>query len=406
MELTTDKSESATLNVEDKRTKRPWKSFKEIRETADNDMIRKMASANYKGIGGYIKIKIRRMLEQLDSKNINLDSVRTLCYNGIVEDCRGLRSTVWKLLLYYFPPNAFQWLNVMESKFEEYDEFKKKYIPGLIPTDISGGRELLWEDIEKDIKRTRAEVSFFIEPVDKNKKFDSSQLYELAQLRKTELSLEQQQNYVMTHADVLGRILYIYGCRHPDVLYVQGMNELLAVLYYVFAKDCISGYEKFIESDAFFAFENLMDELKDSFNEKMDKKAEGIRAKLKVIEKLIERNRKNIWEVLQEQNINIDIFAIRWQMLLLSQDFTIPDVIRLWDSLFADAARFNFFSYVCLALLVNVEGEILEGEFDTILKSVNTSPNKIEMNELIKLARELLTKEVEQCKLEVPIKKK
>eukprot|EP00826_Nyctotherus_ovalis_P026053 TRINITY_DN2031_c0_g2_i1.p1 TRINITY_DN2031_c0_g2~~TRINITY_DN2031_c0_g2_i1.p1 ORF type:complete len:101 (-),score=22.98 TRINITY_DN2031_c0_g2_i1:98-379(-) len=93
-------------------------------------------------------------------------------------------------------------------------------------------------------------------------------------------------------------------------------------------------------------------------------------------------------------------------MLLLSQDFTIPDVIRLWDSLLADAARFNFFSYVCLALLVNVEGEILEGEFDTILKAVNTSPSKIEMNNLIILARELLTKEAEKYKLEISDKKK
>lgn len=406
MELASDKADPADSNAENAKIKRPWKSFKEIRTTAGNDMIRKMASANYKGIGGYIKIKIRRMLEQLDSNNINLDSIRILCFNGIVEDCRGLRSTVWKLLLYYLPPNSSLWLSVMQSKLEEYNALREKYIPGLIPTSLSNGRESLWEDVEKDIKRTRADVAFFIEPLDKKTKVDASLLYDLSQLRKHELSPAQQANYVMTHADVLGRILYVYGCRHPDVLYVQGMNELLAVIYYVFAKDCIGGYEEFVESDSFFAFENLMDELKDSFNEKMDKKSGGIRAKLKLIEGLIERNRKGLWKVLQDQGINIDIFAIRWQMLLLSQDFTIPDVIRLWDSLLADAARFNFFSYVCLALLVNVEGEILEGEFDTILKAVNTSSSKIEMNDLIILARELLTKEAEQYKLEIPEKKK
>ena len=382
--------------IEKKKLKRPWRSFKEIQSIAKNDMIKRMASANYKGIGAYIKIKIRRMLEELNSTSINLEKVSVLCYNGIVEDCRGLRSTVWKLLLYHLPLNSEQWVTAMESKNKAYVALREEYIPTLIPTNLSEGRALLWEDVEKDIRRTRSDVAFFVEPVVKHENIDVSFLYDLTQLLKNDLTKEQQKKYIITHADILGRILYIYGCRHPDVMYVQGMNELLAVIYYVFAKDCITGYEKYIESDAFFTFENLMDELKDAFKASMDRTEIGIHAKLKSFEKLIQRSRNKIWNTFKENEVTIEVFAIRWQMLLLCQDFRIPDVTRLWDSLLSDAGRFNFFLYVCLALLVNVEDDILKGEFDVIIKAINSSASKIEMKKLIEMARELLEKDVER----------
>jgi transcription termination factor NusB len=342
------------------------------------------------------------MLEQLNTANINIDAVRILCFNGLVEDCRGLRSTVWKLILYYFPSDTSQWTITMEDKLKEYNTFRENYIPTLIPVDLSGDKEKLWEDVEKDIRRTRSDVAFFIEPIDKTITVDPGFLYELSQFKKMELTKEQQDNYVYTHADILGRILYIYGCRHPEIRYVQGMNEVLAVIYYVFAKDCISGYEKYIESDAYFSFKNMMEELKDSFNMEADITSKGIRAKLKDIENVIKRNRKDLWEIFQNNSIDINIFAIRWQMLLLCQDFLMPDVVRLWDSLLSDMVRFTFFSYTCLALVVNVEKKILKGGFDEIVSAIRKSPENIEMKNLIKLAKELLDKDVKEFILPEP----
>ncbi len=36
------------------------------------------------------------------------------------------------------------------------------------------------------------------------------------------------------HYDVLSRILFVYGKLNSSVKYVQGMNEVLAPIYYVF----------------------------------------------------------------------------------------------------------------------------------------------------------------------------
>jgi hypothetical protein len=94
------------------------------------------------------------------------------------------------------------------------------------------------------------------------------------------LKPDDRQNYIETHADVLHRILFIYAKLNQGIKYVQGMNEVLAVLYYCFLKQ---DYEmnpvfsdKYLESELFFAFTNLMVELKDGFLRELDKEKSGI----------------------------------------------------------------------------------------------------------------------------------
>jgi len=49
--------------------------------------------------------------------------------------------------------------------------------------------------------------------------------------------------------------------------------------------------------------------------------------------------------------MNPQFYSFRWITLLLSQEFDLPDVLRLWDALFADAERFNLLYYCCMAML-------------------------------------------------------
>lgn len=53
----------------------------------------------------------------------------------------------------------------------------------------------------------------------------------------------------------------------------------------------------------------------------------------------------------EEQNIKPQYFTFRWLTLLLSQEFLLPDVIRIWDTLFSDPDRFHFLILVCCAML-------------------------------------------------------
>lgn len=93
----------------------------------------------------------------------------------------------------------------------------------------------IWDEIEKDVKRTRTDISFFYKAVDPTLIFNNVELLmKQAECKRSELTQEQKENYIETHADVLGRVLFIYAKLNPGVRYVQGMNEVLAVLYYCF----------------------------------------------------------------------------------------------------------------------------------------------------------------------------
>lgn len=57
-------------------------------------------------------------------------------------------------------------------------------------------------------------------------------------------------------------------------------------------------------------------------------------------------------------------------MLLMCQDFDMPNCIRLWDTLFADSNRYEFLNYVCVAIVLQVREIILEGDFASCMEAL------------------------------------
>ena len=55
-----------------------------------------------------------------------------------------------------------------------------------------------------------------------------------ANTKKQDLKDEDQEKYIEMHLDSLSRILFIYAKLNTGIKYVQGMNEVLAVIYYCF----------------------------------------------------------------------------------------------------------------------------------------------------------------------------
>jgi hypothetical protein len=65
--------------------------------------------------------------------------------------------------------------------------------------------------------------------------------------------------------------------------------------------------------------------------------------------------------------INLDIkpqfFAFRWLSLLLAQEFSLPDLIALWDCVFSNKDRMEITEYLCLAMLGYIRQELLGSDF-------------------------------------------
>lgn len=137
--------------------------------------------------------------------------------------------------------------------------------------------------------------------------------------KKHELTQEDKERYVETHADVLGRVLFIYAKLNIGIRYVQGMNEVLAVLYYCFwsFSDRTEQDIKYLESDLFFCFSHLMQELKDGFIRELDDHNSGLSGKIKTFADLLKSVDPPVYKNLEKQQVNHQFYALRWIMLLM-----------------------------------------------------------------------------------------
>ena len=76
----------------------------------------------------------------------------------------------------------------------------------------------VWEEIEKDVKRTRNEIALFVRAIkDEDSVKSWERLLRQAELKKSELNAEDKENYIETHADVLSRILFIHAKLNPGI---------------------------------------------------------------------------------------------------------------------------------------------------------------------------------------------
>ena len=144
-----------------------------------------------------------------------------------------------------------------------------------------------------------------------------------------------------THSAVIARILYIYSKFNKDISYVQGMNEILAPIYYCYCIDSHLDINN-IEADTFWSFSNLMSEIKKMFSQENDTQEGGIIEKIHILDSIVKTLQKDIYSIMMKNHINICCFALSWINLFFCQQFKINDILRLWDVIFSESDRFYF----------------------------------------------------------------
>ena len=324
-------------------------------------------------------------------------------------ECKGLKALVWKLLLGYFPPDVNLWAGTHHSYAQQYACFQLEFSSRRFASfsenmlEIEAANEdceselLLWRDIRKDVERTCPELQFFFLPSDLQPECEAHSRLCLRPANSSQANTisDYSQSLIVTtgterHADIMMRILYIYGRLNPGIGYVQGMNELLAPIYYLFAHDPNPRFAHSLEADTFYCFSLLMAEMKEVFVKNLDETSVGINAKLVNFEMLLSRIDPDLYEYLRELAISPHFYGLRWMTLLLTQDFSMNDVLRLWDSLLADSKRFLFFNYVCVAMVISSRSNILQQDFATALKELQRVHSK-PLELILRLAEQLMT---------------
>lgn len=318
----------------------------------------------------------------LSKKIIDLQKLQKHCFFHNLSLSEEDRPLTWMLLLGYLNPESDTWeeTSLLNKQLYEKclnDVFIKNEINekngGKIDHPLNSQKtscwniyfkdKALWCTIEKDTKRTRSDLKFFKELIQKDY---PTLRKKLTQINEEKTDDEQMEVKMERKIDVLTRILFVYAKTHPFIDYVQGMNEILATLFYCFSKNKREIFRNSLESDTYTCFCLLMSELKENFTKVKDCSLLALRSNLKKFDVLLKRVDPKLWNHLQNNNICTEIYSTRWLLLLLTQDFNIDDIAKLWDMLLSFYDRQKFINYLSLSIILNFREGIINGTFEEI----------------------------------------
>ncbi|KDP39352.1 hypothetical protein JCGZ_01109 [Jatropha curcas] len=344
-----------------------------------------------------------QLLTELSRKVVNMREVRRIASQGI-PDGPGVRSTVWKLLLGYLPPDRSLWSSELAKKRSQYKHFKEellmnpseitrrlekssgcendepKYESGMLSRShithgehpLSLGKSSIWnqffqdteimEQIDRDVKRTHPDMHFF--------SGDSSM--------------------AKSNQEALRNILIVFAKLNPGIRYVQGMNEILAPLFYVFRNDPDEEMAACAEADTFFCFVELLSGFRDHFCQQLDNSVVGIRSTITKLSQLLKEHDEELWRHLEvTTKVNPQFYAFRWITLLLTQEFNFADSLHIWDTLLSDPeGPQETLLRVCCAMLILIRRRLLAGDFTSNLKLLQNYP-PTNINHLLYVANKL-----------------
>ncbi|GMI78697.1 hypothetical protein like AT4G13730 [Hibiscus trionum] len=301
-----------------------------------------------------------QLLTELSKKVVNLRELRRIASQGI-PDGAGIRSTVWKLLLGYLPPDRAQWSSELAKKRSEYKQFKEELLMNPVTRGehpLSLGESSIWnqffqdseivEQIDRDVKRTHPDMDFF----------------------------SGDSHLAKSNQDALKDILIVFAKLNPGIRYVQGMNEILAPLFYVFRNDPDEEMAAAAEADSFFCFVELLSGFRDHFCKQLDNSIVGIRATITRLSQFLKEHDEELWRHLEiTTKVNPQFYAFRWITLLLTQEFNFADSLRIWDTLLSDLeGPLETLLRVCCAMLILVRQRLLAGDFTSNLKLLQNYP--------------------------------
>lgn len=257
--------------------------------------------------------KISRFDDILKTSNntINLSELRKVSWNGVPISHRPL---VWKLLIGYLPANKRRHETLLERKRNEYQMGIEHMFSGKHQRDQS-----TWHQIEIDIPRTNPHIKLY--------QFKSVQ-------------------------DSLQKILYYWAIRHPASGYVQGINDLVTPFFQTFLTEYLpekkldmvevldpQDYlttEQFVqvEADSFWCLTKFLDTIIDNYIHGQP----AILKQVSNLESLCKRIDVDLYQHLQNENVQFLQFAFRWMNCLLMRELPMSIVIRMWDTYLAETS--------------------------------------------------------------------
>lgn len=315
-------------------------------------------------INEYIKkndsnsVDINHLSDFISMDEFSNDIINSILLKGIPESLPCLRPLIWKSLIGFYPLNNLeQWKDETINKSKIYEDLLKKY--DYYPKNIKEEQDKnLIDQINKDLPRTRFDCDFYV---------------------------NNSNNY-----DTLRRILFLYANEHSDVHYIQGMNEIIAIIFYIFSKDDNPFIEKYKESDSYFIFEKLMEEIKDIFiMENINYSQLFIKEQIEQIKKILKKIDLELINYFEDIGVEIDNFVMRWLLVLFAQEFTMDVAVNFYDRVFTQKNKIKFICYISAAIIEKNKNTLIKLDNGGIMEwaqELQNKMNEIDITNIVQLA--------------------
>ncbi|XP_068791445.1 TBC1 domain family member 5 isoform X2 [Struthio camelus] len=329
--------------------------------------------------------------EELFVNNNYLATIRLKGINGQLRSSR-FRSICWKLFLEVLPQDKSQWIKNTSELRTSYNKIKEIHITNprkagqqdlIINNPLSQDEGSLWNKFFQD-KELRAMIE-----QDVTRTFPEMQYFQQENVRK-----------------ILTDVLFCYARENEQLLYKQGMHELLAPIVFILhcdhqafshASEAAQPSEEmkvllnpeYLEHDAYAMFTRLMKTAEhwfSTFEHDSQKEKDpmitpmpfarpqdlgpsiAIVAKVNQIQDhLLKKHDIELYMHLNRLEIAPQIYGLRWVRLLFGREFPLQDLLVVWDALFADSITLNLVDYIFVAMLLYIRDALISSNYQTCL---------------------------------------
>jgi len=288
--------------------------------------------------------KINKFLSVLSSPIVNIDTLKSLCWNGIPSQ---LRAQCWQLLLGYLPCHTDQTELLLRRKRDEYEGLRLYYYKSKNDDDN------LLQQVLVDVPRTIP------------KGFPMSVLHD----KKTQKLLE--------------RVLYIWSRQNEHIGYFQGLGDILNQFVCIFLCSYID-VENFqseqltsqtmdeVEADSYWCLTTLLGGSEHHYSLNLD---EGMGVMMEKMKQLIGFVDAPLSQHLNQQTVDMLHFSFPWMLCLLTRELPWGSTSRLWDSYLSEGSSFSVLHvYVCTALVIHWSDQLKKKDFAEILQFLHHIP--------------------------------
>ncbi len=375
------------------------------------------------------------------------------CESAILNDIKNIkkmsnlpnnRDLLWQIFLGVLPyQSSSNWNQIISNERTSYFETKKQFIT---------------KDINEFIltKKIKDKYSSYF----KFKDILSKEDYEFLDIIKVDVTRTFQKVELFKQEkiqQILINILYIFAKKNKDIGYRQGMSDLCAIFLYVIYKQkfldpsfiedkntflfyLLYSNNEFLEHDTYSLFSRFMlkgymhfflyndEKYLNGDLSKVDNEKKKLLKKDEIKNSNDSELKKRIYLVYYHEfplvdkqlyqfmvdKIEPEVFIVRWFICAFSREFTLPQLLELWDLILLEQFLvdknskkkdesnhyYKFVDYIVLSMLINIKNLIMLKKTNSELMSfLMKYPKNIEAKNIYMKALEIYNKNEKSIKI-------